>query len=231
MKIFNFILVLFLLSTSSFAQQEREQKKRPKREDNFVRMDGIRVGFDLSRPLQHFWVAGDRYGSELSFDMELIPNLFPVLETGWEKMKITQDYLNYESQGSYTRLGVNYNFLSADHKKDRDIIYIGLRYAFNFASQKVNSYKIENYWGATTNQFPKQKFNAQWAEILLGITGEVLPNLFMGWTIRGKISISQGNFDMPPVYFTPGYGLAENNFNFDFTYSMYYTLPFNFRKK
>jgi hypothetical protein len=47
-------------------------------------MKGIRVGMDLSRPFQKYWNNGDRYGSELSFDMELWPNLFPVFETGWE---------------------------------------------------------------------------------------------------------------------------------------------------
>jgi hypothetical protein len=36
---------------------------------------------------------------------------------------------------------------------------------------------------------------------------------------------------MPPVYFIPGYGKAEKGFNMDFTYSIYYNIPWDFRKK
>ncbi len=230
MKIFNFILALLLLATTSFAQQDQEKKKRAKRADNFIRMEGLRVGMDLTRPLQHLWFAGDRLGTELSFDIELIPNLFPVLETGWETLKIDQDYLTYDASGSYTRIGIDYNFLAADHKKDMDILFIGLRYGFSFANQQVDSYKLENYWEDVNHRFPKQKYNSQWFEILLGIKGELFNNLFLGWTIRGKLKTFQKDFDMPPVYFNPGYGKAENKFNFDFTYSVFYTLPFNFRE-
>jgi len=228
MKILNSILALFLLSTTSFAQQ-REVKKPPKRTDNFVRMDGIRVGFDLTRPLQYFWQPGKVYGTELSFDMELAPNFFPVLETGWEKTKLVQDYINYDASGSYTRIGFDYNFLAAEHKHDRDIIFIGLRYSFNIARQQVSSYRISNYWEDTTSRFRNQNFSAQWAEVLLGIKGEVLPNLFLGWSIRGKIKTRQKQAKMPPIYFNPGFGKAEKDFQFDLTYSIFYTLPFNFR--
>ena len=230
MKIFNFILTLLLLTTASFAQQEDEVKKRPRRADNFIRMHGIRVGFDLTRPLQHLWVTGERLGTELSFDIELMPNFFPVLETGWEKLKIDQDYLSYDASGSYTRIGFDYNFLAADHKEDTDILFAGLRYGFGFANQEVKSYRIENYWEEINSRFSRQKYNAQWLEVLLGIKGEVLPNLFLGWTIRGKLRTLQKKLDLPPAYFNPGYGKAENKFNFDFTYSIFYALPFNFRK-
>ena len=226
MKILSYIFLLLLLSTTSFAQQERELKKRPKRADNYVRMHGIRVGLDLTRPAQHLWHTGDRYGTELSFDIELIPNFFPVLETGWEKLKIDQDYVNYDASGSYTRIGFDYNFLSADHKNDKDIIFVGLRYGFDFANQNITSYRVENYWGDTSSRFPRQTYNAQWFEVLLGIKGEIFNNIFLGWSIRGKLILSQKDFEMPPVFFNPGYGNAENKFNFDFTYSVFYTLPF-----
>ncbi len=230
MKIFNFILALLLLATTSYAQREQEVKKRPKRADNFTRMHGLRVGLDLTRPMQHFWFTGDRIGTELTFDIELIPNFFPVLETGWETLKIDQDYLAYNSSGSYSRIGFDYNFLAADHKKDMDILFVGLRYGFSFANQEVNSYRVQNYWGDLSSSYPKQKYNSQWFEVLLGIKGEILHNLFLGWTIRGKLKTFQKDFDLPPVYFNPGYGKAENKFNFDFTYTVSYILPFDLKE-
>lgn len=229
MKIFSFTFILCLLTLISQGQ-ERELKLKPKRTDNFIHMDGLRVGLDISRPMQHLWNKGDRYGTELSFDMELIPNLYPVIETGWEKLKIDHDYLDYSSAGSYTRFGFDYNLLVAEHANDMDIVYIGLRYGFSFANQQIKEYRITNYWGDLTGRMGKQNYNAQWAEFVLGIKGEVFKNLFMGWSIRGKLKMSQKDFEMPHVYFNPGYGPAEKKFNFDFSYSVFYNLPFNFRK-
>ncbi len=228
MKTLSFTLIICLLTLISFGQQQ-EAKKKPKRTDNFIRMQGIRVGMDLTRPLQHLWTVGDRYGTELSFDIELLPNLFPVLETGWEKMKIKQDYVDYSSSGSYTRIGFDYNFLVAEHKKDKDIMFVGLRYGFSLGKQQVSSYQIDSYWGNLTDYFLSQNYNAQWIEGLLGIKGEIIKNLYLGWTIRGKLRMFQKKYDMPPVYFNPGYGKAGNKFNFDFTYSVFYTLPFSLK--
>lgn len=230
MRIFSFTLILCLLALISHGQ-ERELKKKPKRADNYIHMDGLRVGMDVSRSFQQLWNKGNRYGTEFSFDFELIPNLYPVLETGWEKLKIRQDYLDYSSAGSYTRIGFDYNMLVAENRKDKDMIYIGLRYGFNLANQNMKSFLISNYWGDVTSSFPKQNYSAQWAEWVFGLKGEVLHNLFLGWSIRGRIKVKQKDFDLPHVYFDPGYGQAEKNFVFDFSYSIYYNLPFSFMGK
>jgi len=225
MRILLSILILIFLSITSFSQEEREMQKRPPRTDKFIRMKGIRVGYDVTRPIQYLWNIGDRYGSEISFDMEVAPNTFPVFETGWEAQKINSDYMHYRSSGSYSRLGVDYNFLVAEHKNDKDILFMGLRYGFTLAKQQVESFTSTSYWEQSGGRFPSQNFNAHWAEIVLGTRIEVLKNVFLGWSIRGKIEISHKDFDMPPVYFIPGYGKAENGFNFDFSYSVLYNLP------
>lgn len=225
MKIFGFILLICLLVQNSFGQ-ERELKKMPKRTDKFVRMQGIRLGMDVTRPFQDFWNKGNRYGTEFSADVELLPNFFPVVETGWEKFEMNHDYVSYSGSGSYTRLGCDYNFLPAEHKMDKDMLYVGLRYGLSLAKQRVSSYSFENYWEQTTGSFPSQNYHSHWLEFVLGMKGEIFENFFMGWSIRGKVMLAQKEFEMPPVYFTPGYGNATNSFNFDFTYSVYYTLPF-----
>lgn len=230
MRIFSLTLILCLLAVISQGQ-ERNLKRKPKRPDNYIHMDGLRVGMDLSRSFQHLWNKGNRYGTELSFDMELMPNFYPVVETGWEKLKINQDYLNYSSAGSYTRIGFDYNMLVAQSRQDMDIIYIGMRYGFNLANQDIKSFHISNYWGDYNSNFPRQNYNAQWVEWVLGIKGEIFKNFFLGWSVRGRLKVSQKNFDLPHVYFDPGYGQAEKGFVFDFSYSIYYNLPFNFRGK
>ncbi|WP_163709198.1 DUF6048 family protein [Mangrovibacterium lignilyticum] len=231
MKIFNYTLTiaLLILTLTSWAQ-EQEKKKMPKRTDNFIHMPGIRLGVDFTRPFQNLWTKGDRYGSEFSGDIEVKPNLYAVTELGWEKLKMAHDYVDYEASGSYMRLGIDYNMLATESADERDIFYVGLRYAFAVASQTVNEYYFDGYWGDTTGSFPKQNFSTHWMEVVLGLKGEIFNNFYMGWSIRTKFILAQKDFDIPPVYFTPGYGKSESGVALDFTYSLYYTLPFKFRK-
>jgi len=232
MKIFNYTLtiVLLLLSLTSTAQ-EKEKKVRPKRTDNYIHMPGLRLGLDISRPFQQLWTKGDRYGSEFSTDFEAKPNLYLAAEAGWEKLKLIQPLVDYASSGSYLRLGVDYNVLSPEDTDTKSMFYFGVRYAFDIASQKVNSYTTEGYWGSTTGSFPNQSFTSHWLEIILGIKGEIVKNFYMGWSIRTKFMLAQTAEELPEIYFTPGFGKSISTVALDFTYSIYYTIPFKFRKE
>jgi hypothetical protein len=230
MKILSFTFILCLIAAISWGQPQQKKKVKPKRTDNYIHMKGLRFGMDITRPFQDLWTKGNRYGTEFSADMELFPNWFPVFETGYEALKIKTDFVDYTANGSYSRIGFDYNFLQAQQSGDKDIMYFGLRYGFTFARQQVDQYKIDSYWGPETGSFGNQPFSAQWGEMLMGIKGEILKNLYMGWTIRGKFKINSKDTGMPPVYFIPGYGKGENGFNFDFTYSVYYNIPWDFRK-
>ena len=230
MRTFSFTFVLCLLAAISFGQNEPERKIKPKRTDNYIRMKGIRIGMDLTRPFQDLWTKGNRFGYEFTADMELWPNLFPTFETGYDVMKIRTENVDYTGQGTYSRIGIDYNFLEAESAKDKDILFIGLRYGFTIANQQVNQYLIDDYWGQTTGRYASQGYFGHWGEILLGIKGEVLRNFYMGWTIRGKIRMNHADLGMPPVYFIPGYGKADKKFILDFTYSVYYNIPWDFRK-
>lgn len=230
MKILRYTFVLCLLATISYGQADQEKKLKPKRTDNFIRMKGIRVGMDITRPFQDLWTKGNRYGSEFTFDMELRPNLFPTFESGYEVMKIKTNYINYTGKGSYSKFGFDYNLLQAEHKNDKDMLFIGLRYGFALGNQQVDQYMIDSYWGPVTGHFANQKLFAHWGEFLIGMKGEMFQNFFMGWTIRGKVKMNHTDLGMPPVYFIPGYGKAEKGFTLDFTYSVYYNIPWDFRK-
>jgi len=232
MKIFNYsltIALLLLVLTSS--AQETEKKKIPKRTDNFIHMPGLRLGVDITRPFQDLWTKGNRYGSEFSGDVEVKPNLYAAAEVGWEKFKLEHDFVNYESSGAFLRIGVDYNLLEAESTDEKDIFYAGIRYAAGLANQKVNAYYFDGYWGDTTGSFPKQNFNSHWLEVILGLKGEILKNFYMGWSVRAKFMVAHTNFEIPPIYFTPGFGKTENGVALDFSYSLYYTLPFRFRKE
>jgi hypothetical protein len=231
MKILSFIFILCLLASNGYGgQPEKKKKFKPKRTDNYIHMRGIRFGMDGSRPFQSYWTKGDRYGSEFSADMELWPNLLPVFETGYEFMKIKSNYIDYQGNGSYSRIGIDYNLLQATNIKDKDELFVGLRYGFAFAHQQVNQYQIDTYWGNETGRFGNQNYSGHWGEIVFGMKGELLHNFYMGWTIHGKFKFNNKNLGMPPAFFIPGYGNAGKGFNMDFSYSVYYNIPWDFRK-
>lgn len=234
MKIFNYTLtIILILATISAGAQKQEQEKKtmPKRTDNYLHMPGLRFGMDITRPFQGTWTKGDRYGTEFSADLEVKPNLYAVAETGWEKFKMQHDWVDYQSSGSYLRLGIDYNLLQTASPDERDLFYAGLRYGFGLASQQVNSYRFDGYWSNTQGSFPKQNYTSHWIEVVLGLKGELLKNLYMGWSVRAKFLVAQNSFDIPPVYFTPGYGKSESGVALDFTYSVYYTIPFKFKRE
>jgi len=194
-------------------------------------MRGIRFGSDLTRPIQDLWTKGDRYGYEFSADMELWPNLFPTFETGYDVMKIQTPNVDYAGQGPYSRIGIDYNFLEAQSHKDKDILFIGFRYGFTAANQQVNQYLIDYYWGQTIGSYPTQSYFGHWGEIVLGLKGEIFRNFYLGWSVRGKIKFNHADLGMPPVYFIPGFGKADKGFRLDFTYSVFYNIQWEFRKK
>ena len=229
MKISPFILMICLSTLAIHSFGQPEQQKKPKRADKFYRLDGIRIGTDISRPFQSYWTNGDRLGIEFSGEYEFKPNFYAVAEVGWENFKIDHDYVNYKGGGVYTRIGINYNLLEAKSQDETDILYVGFRYGFSNAVQEVKSYTIDNYWGSVTGSFPSQNYHTQWAEIVFGLTGEVFKNVFFGWTLRGKFNVLQKKYDMPPVYFTPGFG-TSSGMAFDFTYSILYSLPIKLHK-
>ena len=230
MRILSFTFVLCLLAAISFGQTNQVKKIKPKRTDNFIRLKGVRLGMDITRPFQNLWTKGNRYGSEFSADMELWPNWFPVFESGYDVMKINTSAINYAGKGGYTRIGFDYNLLQAENKNDKNILYFGFRYGFSLGRQQVDRYNIDSYWGSEVGNFGNQNYFGHWGEFLFGLKGEIIHNFYMGWTIRGKVKMNSKNLKMPPIYFIPGYGKAEKGFNLDFTYSVYYNIPWDFRK-
>jgi len=231
MKIFSFILTIaLLLPALTNLAQETETKPQAPGTAKTINRPGLRIGIDITRPFQKFWTKGDRFGSDLSADLEVKPNLFAVVETGWEKLKIDQPYVDYQSSGTYMRAGADYNVLSPEADDKTSTFCIGVRYGYSIANQQVNSYVTEGYWGQARGSFPKQQFNSHWIETVLSLKGEILKNFYMGWSVRTKFMLSHTPLEIPSTYFTPGYGKSESSVALDFTYSIYYNFPFKFRK-
>jgi hypothetical protein len=210
----SFILTSILLSTfSAFAQNEE------------VWVRGLRFGCDVSRfGLKLF--QSDREAMEFSFDTEVKPNVFYTLESGFEKTNLLNNRITYNSDGFYGRLGIDKNILKRKYLTSRDIVFVGARYGFYQVNQKTSSFDIPGkYWSDTVSgSYPSKTLYGHWLEVAFGLKVEVVKNLYLGASLRGKVLLfATKSLNYP--YYMPGFGDGANKANFAINYSIYYQIP------
>lgn len=213
-----FISTLFLsIAIGSFAQMQ--EQKLPQREMF------IRPGVDLSRFILPYMNDISVNGFELSLDAEVKYSLFPTVEFGMNSIKDDNEMHNYSAEGSYWRIGLNYNMLKYQHRLDRNIFFIGARYAQSSYWQKSTNISFENEWGTSTVDIPKTNLSLRWIEAVIGIRGEIVKNLFLGYTIRVKGKLSSKDYENITPYFIPGYGSALKNVRTGMSFTVSYAIP------
>lgn len=184
----------------------------------------IRIGIDPTRNLQTYLQGADRRGLEIVADYELSSKYLPTVEVGYYSWMSDNEIMEYNSNGSFIRLGCDYNFLNFISKEDRDIYFLGARYGLSVFNQEVPRLNLTNYWGEQSITFGKETLNAHWLEITVGAKVEIFKNIFLGWTGRVKKQISTSNTEVQP-YFIPGYGKTKKNMAADINFYISYALP------
>lgn len=213
-------------------------------------MSGIAVGFDFA-PLIIKGFDNSRSGLGFSGRLNLKQKIFAVGEIGYEnssfsKTKIfresesTKDYFegrasyryDYSSNGSYLKLGLEYNLFKVDEPGNLDNVLVGVRYGYAFQQHKSPTYTIGNgYWDDYINDAALSSANSHWFELLFGIRTELAKNVFMGWSIRLNRIIAQSNSSSLEPAFIPGFGKYSGKVNAGFSYTLEYQIPFTKRTK
>jgi hypothetical protein len=191
---------------------------------------GLRIGFDLSR-LPLYYLDPKIKGLELSFDFETLKNLYPVFELGSGKLKLEKENFRYSSNGSYLRIGFDYNIFEPYARNQYEMAFVGIRYAFSSLRYGADNIFIQDgYWGDFSANLPERKMHANWVEIAGGLRVELFHNLFAGWSLRARFMIYKTkDVNMNP-FNIPGYGKGSLKSALGFNYSIYYRIPV-FRKK
>ena len=108
---------------------------------------GVRLGIDISKPIRML-IDSDYQGLELVGDYRLSRNLFVAAELGNETKKIDRDAVDFETSGTYLKLGIDYNVYDNWAGMD-NLIVVGFRYGFSQHSQTLQGYSLLNndqYW-------------------------------------------------------------------------------------
>lgn len=234
-----FILSFFIIAAN--AQEEGEENGDAEYEqvsDSIFYKDryGLNVSLDLSRIGQSFYDS-DYQGLEIGADYRFSDNLYIAGELGNETSTFDNDNILSEADGSYIKLGVNYNVYD-NWIGMQNLIYVGIRYGFASYSQELKRYRIYT----TDNYFPEdirevdRNFNnltASWLELQAGLRVNVFGNFFLGAHVQLKNMVSSTEIRNFDNLYVPGFRRTFDNSSIGagWGYSISYLIPIYTKRK
>lgn len=224
-----FTLILLLVNNlhgwSQTAETVKTISKIAETHDSIIEWTrGARLGCNVF-PIIMSSLQPSRKGFEFSIDTRTSLNLYPTFELGFENSYLNKDYIHYNSNGLYGRIGVDYNIRTSDIKSN-DIFFVGGRYGIFAMQHKIDKLSItDTLWGPQVDgSYPQTNSYGHWLELVAGIKVEILHNLYLGWSLRTKVLLTS-SFGVNYPHYMPGFGNGSNKINLGVTYSVYYQIP------
>ena len=191
---------------------------------------GLRVGVDLHRLTKSLYDSNYK-GLEVVADYRLTQRFYIAGELGNEEKNVADDRLNFTTNGSYFKVGFDYN--SFENWLDMEnMIYVGMRYGVSSFSQTLNTYQIydpTNYFGETMSVTSGEKFdglNASWLEVVGGIKAEIFNNLYLGFSVRLNYLVSNKKPENFDNLYIPGFNRTyDGKFGAGLNYTISYFIP------
>jgi len=224
--IFSFML---FASYAKAKAQEQEQKK-----DSVIYIDryGLRIGTDIYKLTRNLYDK-DYKGFEFNADFRVTKKIYAAAEISFENKQTLDDRIDYNTKGTFAKLGANINFYQNWLDMDNQI-YLGGRYAFANFKQQLNAFRVyqinpptgENVF-IPANNFNTKTLSAHWIEIVLGFQAELLPNIYGGVHARLNYMITQNQPDNFNNLYINGFGRVHegSNFGASFNYTLSYFIP------
>lgn len=208
-----------------YAQEEVQKDSISKYPQRY----GLRVGLDLNKVARAFYE--NKYaGMEISADYRIAPSYYLAGEFGHESKYTSDEQLDFTTQGSYFKVGFDYN--AYENWMDMEnMIYIGMRYGVATFSQTLERYRIYDrniyfpeQW-VSTNQ-KQSGLSSQWLEFVVGVKAKLFNNFFLGFSARVNRMISQQKPDNFDNLYIPGFNRTyDGDFGVGFNYTLSYLIP------
>lgn len=227
-----FSLFLVLCSLTTLAQKAAIKDSTAVKKDSVkpkTERYGLRVGVDMYKFTRSLYDKNYK-GLELVGDFKFTRRHYLAAEIGNENITVADDQLNFTTNGTYLKVGFDYNSYE-NWLGMNNMIYVGMRYAVSGFNQTLNSYSI--YY--PNNYFPKpiiesgEKFDglsAQWLEVVAGVKAELFRNLYLGFSFRMNHLITNKTPENFDNLYIPGFNRTyEGKFGAGFNYSVSYFLP------
>lgn len=223
------IVILLLLSTMAFAQQDNKTIK-----DTLVynQKYGLRLGTDVSKLARSFF--DDNYtGFEIMGDYRLTKKIYLAGEIGNEERIIENEVLNNTTKGSYFKAGIDINMFR-NWLDMENMIYTGFRVGASTFSQRLNNYNIYNvnnqYWDEQFSVEDATEFKgltALWVEIQIGFKAQMFNNFFAGFNVQLKGLVTESEPNNYENIYIPGFNRTYDSgrFGIDFGLNLSYLVP------
>jgi len=185
----------------------------------------LALSIDASQPIINACV-NYRTGYEFAADYYLHKELYLVAEGGFGNATVNYDNLQYNTNNSFARIGINRCILTRMTPTDWDAVFIGARVGAAFINRSTASFHlVDSLWGNTaTGTTPAQSFTGYWFELTGGMRVELVKHFFLGYAVRGKFLLNNSAFqELAPIY-VAGYGRGDKNVIFDFNFYVTYAL-------
>ena len=149
-------------------------------------------------------------------------------EAGFENINFQRERYDYNSNGSFLKIGMEKDLLSMKKKEVglNDNLLVGVFYGYAFQIQGAPKFLIKNdYWADYNGTFGNYTVNTHWFEVSLGPRAEMFKNFFISWSLHVLFTVYQNNNDIIAPYIIPGYGNGANKVNASFSYNIEYLIP------
>ncbi|MHB0755309.1 DUF6048 family protein [Polaribacter sp. M15] len=232
----NFLLLFIVVDAFS---QEQPKDSLAILNDSVVYKSpyGIRLGIDISKPILASVDGNYNNGFEIVADYRIKKRLFIAAELGYEDVTTQEDFTNSTVNGTYIRLGVNYNLYENWLDMNNEIL-AGFRYGLSIFDQTLNNYTANVVNGESNGApyFPGElvtsnttsNLNTHWSEFMLGFKVETFQNVFVSASLSYKIAISIKEPDNFKTLYAPGFNrIFDSSTGFGFNYTISYLIPFS----
>jgi len=236
-QIYLFIISICLSTNMLIGQTESNSKDTLIKKDKLLNINKIRFGFDLLKPIASS-SEGDNLNYEIVGDLQLTENIYLAGEYGSIDKLIEDENINFNSTGSFLRIGFDYNMFENWIGMDNSI-YVGFRYGNSSFSNKILNYEVRNkdsyFSNLVEDEFETIEYSnlsGNWIEILLGIKVETFKNVYLGLSLRLNKLLSDEKPNNFGNLFIPGFNKVtdENTFGSGFNYTLTYSIPLKKRK-
>jgi len=190
------------------------------------RVRGPRIGYNAAGHIYGL-LDPDRHAYSVSVDYEVLQDLYPILEFGWQKVEISTDRFQYGSEGVIMLIGADKNMFKYTNPRDYDMGFAGIRYGMSFLWHSASDINIsEAYLGDLIGgDIPTEKIVTSWLSAGGGLRVEVFHNFFIGWSAFGNIRIAQTSDTLLEAYHVPGFGQGSRRVSLNINFSLFYRIP------
>jgi len=212
----NFLTIIYCLS--SFSQERTKDSL-------FKSTYGLKVGVDLSKQIRML-TEPDYKGLVLIGDYRIFDKIYIAFEIGSEEKFIENEVLNFQTNGSFIKGGINYNVFKNFGDLENEI-YVGMRLATSKFDHQINSFYTYNIDHFIESTIDFDNLSASWFEFIVGFNAQVVKNFYMGINLRVKRILNQDQPNNFTNLYIPGFNkvLENNNVGVGISYNIQYQIP------